>query len=157
VSDLSKFIDDEFGGDLVPLSTLYDPSARDPSTIGLYPATLPIEVALHETPLQELKAEYGFTDEEWSALPHNPQFISDLKAAKDMLKKEGMSFRAKARLQADELLKRSWILIHSSTEQVPPSVQADLIKATMRWAGYDNKEAVAGGQTNGFNIQINLR
>lgn len=156
MGNLEKFIDDEFGEyPLVP--SLYDPDARDPSTIGLYPATLPIEVALHETPLSELKSEYGFNDEEWAALPHNPQFVADLKAAKDMLKKEGMSFRAKARLQADELLKRSWILIHSSTETVPPSVQADLIKATMRWAGYDNKEAVAGGQTNGFNIQINLR
>lgn len=158
MSDLTDFIDDEFG-DRRLLPSLYDPDARDPSKIGLYPATLPIEVALHETPLQELKAEYGFTDEEWSALPHNPQFISDLKSAKDMLKKEGMSFRAKARLQADELLKRSWILIHSSTDLVPPSVQADLIKATMRWAGYDNKEMTGGpgGQANAFNIQINLR
>jgi hypothetical protein len=77
--DLTKFIDDEFGGDFTPLPTLHDPDARDPSTIGLYPATLPIEVALHETPLPELKAEYGFTDEEWSALPHNPQFIATSK------------------------------------------------------------------------------
>jgi hypothetical protein len=156
MGSLTKFIEDEFGD--YPLSpNLHDPDARDPSTIGLYPATLPIEVALHETPLADLKVEYGFSDEEWSALPHNPQFVSDLKAAKDMLKREGMSFRAKARLQADELLKRSWILIHSSTETVPPAVQADLIKATMRWAGYDNKEVAAGGQVNGFNIQINLR
>lgn len=157
MGDLTKFIDDEFGTYPVPLDTLYNPDARDPSKIGLYPATLPIEVALHETPLPELKAEYGFSDEEWASLPHNPQFIADLRAAKDMLKKEGMSFRAKARLQADELLKRSWILIHSSTDLVPPSVQADLIKATMRWAGYDNKEALGAAQTNGFNIQINLR
>jgi hypothetical protein len=156
MGSLTKFIEDEFGD--YPLSpNLHDPDARDPSTIGLYPATLPIEVALHETPLADLKTEYGFSDEEWAALPHNPQFVSDLKAAKDMLKREGMSFRAKARLQADELLKRSWILIHSSTEMVPPAVQADLIKATMRWAGYDNKEVAAGGQVNGFNIQINLR
>lgn len=158
MGNLSKFIDDELGGEEpIQLPSLYDPDRRDPSTIGLYPPTLPIEVALHETPLPELQAEYGLSDEEWAALPGNPQFIADLKAASDMLKKEGMSFRIKARLQADELLKRSWKLIHSSPDLVPPSVQADLIKSTMRWAGYDNKESAGASQANAFNIQINLR
>jgi hypothetical protein len=73
-----------------------------------------------------------------------------------MVKKEGMSFRLKARLQAEELLKTSWRLIHAPTDEVPPSVKADLVKATMRWAGYDNKETAAGAVNNGFNIQINL-
>lgn len=140
--------------DTLPAKTLKD-DKRDPSEL-LYPATLPIEVALRETPLPELKVEYGLTDEEWSALPSNPSFIADVRAASEMLKKEGASFRVKARLQADELLKRSWRLIHSSTDEVPPSVQADLIKATMRWAGYDVKEAAAAGAGNGLNIQINL-
>jgi hypothetical protein len=157
MGDLMQFIEDEFGD--YPLGeSLYDPDARDPAKIGAYPPTLPIEVALQEVPLADLKQEYRFSDEEWASLPTNPLFVADLKAAKEMLKKEGMTFRTKARLQADELLKRSWILIHSSTDVVPPSVQADLIKATMRWAGYDNKDAAgANGQNNAFNIQINLR
>jgi hypothetical protein len=159
VGDLTPFLDEDEAYPLRPYK-LADPVAivNDPSKIGAYPPTLPIEVALQETPLKDLQAEYHMTDEEWAALPVNPNFIADLKAAKEMLAKEGMTFKAKARLQADELLKRSWILIHSSTDVVPPSVQADLIKATMRWAGYDNKEAAgAGSQANAFNIQINLR
>jgi hypothetical protein len=155
VGELTSFMEDD--GELPRSLADYPTMSKDPSKIGLYPPTLPIEVALQETSLADIKAEYQFTDEEWAALPHNPNFISDLKAAKEMLKKEGMSFKVKARLQADELLKRSWVLIHSSTDVVPPSVQADLIKATMRWAGYDNKETAVGAVNNGFNIQINLR
>jgi hypothetical protein len=127
----------------------------NPSEI-LYPATLPIEVAMRETPPQELKVEYGFDDASWAALKLNPTFLADVKAAHDMLKKEGSSFKLKARLQADELLKRSWQMIHAPSDQVAPSVAADLLKATIRWAGYDNKEAAAGAVNNGFNIQINL-
>jgi hypothetical protein len=159
VSDIVPFIDDYDAANPLRPYKLADPVAmsNDPSRIGLYPPTLPIEVALQETSLKDLQAEYNFSDEEWAALPTNPQFIADIAAARDMLKKEGMTFKAKARLQADELLKRSWVLMHSSTDIVPPSVQADLIKATMRWAGYDNKEAAPVGAGNGFNIQINLR
>jgi hypothetical protein len=128
---------------------------RNPAEIG-YPPTLPIEIALKTATLGEIKAEYGFSDEEWEALRFNPQFLADLASAAEMVKKEGMSFRLKARLQAEELLKTSWRLIHAPTDEVPPSVKADLVKATMRWAGYDNKETAAGAVNNGFNIQINL-
>jgi hypothetical protein len=136
--------------------TPFEASAKDPASIG-YPPTLPIEVALKTATPQELKVEYGFSDEEWAALPSNPYFMADLAAAVEMVKKEGMSFKLKARLQAEELLKESWRMIHSKGEEAaPPSVKADLIKSTMRWAGYDNKENAAGTVNNGFSIQINL-
>jgi hypothetical protein len=64
-----------------------------------------------------------------------------------------MSFKLKARLQAEELLKTSWRLIHEPTTGA--AVRADLIKATMRWAGYEQKEA-AGTASSNLNIQINL-
>jgi hypothetical protein len=67
-----------------------------------------------------------------------------------------MSFKLKARLQAEELLKTSWRLIHAPAEEVPSSVKADLLKATMRWAGYDIKEQAVAGGGNALNIQINL-
>lgn len=130
---------------------------RDPARLG-YPATLPVEIALKTAPLHEIKEEYGFTDEEWAELRHDPVFLADLQRAVEMVKEEGASFRLKARLQAEELLKSSWRLIHSPADQVPPSVKADLIKATMRWAGYDDKvgKAADAGNANNLNIQINL-
>lgn len=131
----------------------YDPK-RDPAAIG-WPPTLPIEIALKTAPMAEIRDAYGFSAEEWMALKDNPEFLADLAAAVAMVKEEGMSFKLKARLQAEELLKTSWRLIHAPIDEVPSSVKADLIKATARWAGYDAKDN-GGGQANSLNIQINL-
>ena len=130
-------------------------SRADPAQLA-WPASLPIEIALKTSPLEVLREEYGYTVAEWEALPHNPVFIQDLAQALETVRQEGMSFRLKARLQAEELLKSSWRLIHSSSDVVPPNVKADLIKATMRWAGYDNKDTAAAGANNALSIQINL-
>jgi hypothetical protein len=140
-------------GDLVDIKS-YNPG-KDPAAIG-WPPTLPVEIALKTAPMSEIREAYGYSLDEWMALKGDPAFLADLAAAMQMVKKEGMSFKLKARLQAEELLKTSWRLIHAPQDEVPSSVKADLLKATMRWAGYDVKEqaAVTGGA--GLNIQINL-
>lgn len=127
----------------------------DPAAM-TWPPTLPFEIALKTAPLDQIREEYGFDEAEWAALPQNPLFVADLAAAVEAVKKDGMSFKIKARLQAEELLKQSWRLIHAPADEVPPSVKADLIKATMRWAGYDAKEAAATTNANAFQININL-
>jgi hypothetical protein len=132
----------------------YQPQ-RDPASLG-WPPTLPIEIALKTAPMNDIREAYGYSQAEWMALKDNIDFLADLAAAVQMVKKEGMGFKLKARLQAEELLKTSWRLIHASNDEVPSSVKADLLKATMRWAGYDNKEQAQGAVNNGFNIQINL-
>lgn len=152
---VDRFINSIYFEHVGEVTKIEEETPRDPSLIG-YPPTLPIELALKTASPAELKVEYGFTDEEWAALRYDQMFLADVMAAAEMVKKEGMTFKLKARLQAEELLKESWRLIHSKSADVPPSVKADLIKSTMRWAGYDNKEAIAGGQVNGLNIQINL-
>lgn len=140
---------------ITPMNALGQ-DARDPATLG-YPATLPIELALKTATPSELQAEYGYTNEEWNALRYDPAFLADLTQAVEMAKQEGMSFKLKAKLQAEELLKTSWKLIHAPHDQVSPTVKSDLIKSTMRWAGYDEKNANAGGQLGtGLAIQINL-
>lgn len=138
------------------LSTIknYDPG-RDPAAIG-WPPTLPIEIALKTAPMNDIRDAYGYSQAEWIALKDNPEFLADLAAAVAMVKEEGMSFKLKARLQAEELLKTSWRLIHAPIDEVPSSVKADLIKATARWAGYDAKDNGGGGSGNSLNIQINL-
>jgi hypothetical protein len=96
----------------------------------------------------------------WPASPfgRSAGFIADLKAVVEELRKDGMSFKMKARLQAEELLKTSWRLIHSNNDDVPPNVKADLIKFTIRAAGLDGSkdQAAAGSQSNALQININL-
>jgi len=135
------------------LTTIEAP--RDPAQLG-YPPTLPVEVALKTAPLDVIRQEYGYSIEEWHELKHDPAFLTDLAAACEMVRKDGMSFKLKAKLQAEELLKTSWKLIHGDPSEVSAAVKADLIKATARWAGYDEKPGMGQGVGNALSIQINL-
>ncbi len=128
---------------------------NDPAKLAWSPA-LPIELALKTASPHELKEHYGYNDEEWQALRSNPVFIAELTGACDAMKQEGMTFKMKARLQAEAMLETSWRLVHAPGSEVPANVKADLIKSTARWAGYDSKDATGGPGGTALNIQINL-
>lgn len=133
-------------------------SLADPATIG-FPPTLPVELALHEQPIKEICESYGITKSEWDELRHSPVLIRAVQEYVDMLRIEGMSFRLKARLQSEELLKTSWNLIHSDSKDTPAAVKADLIKFTVRAAGLDASGTKGDGSLPGAGVtalQINL-
>jgi len=73
------------------------------------------------------------------------------------IQNNGLSFKTKAKVQAEELLGTSWNLIHDPG--VSPSVKADLIKSTVKWAGYEPKtDTIDAGLGSGavrINININ--
>ncbi len=143
------------------LALLDPPLQKDPTGL-VWPPTLPIERALKTASPQELQLEYGYTDAEWAALPRNPVFMRELAGACELVRQEGMSFKLKAKLIAEENLKQVWKLIHSSNTEVPPAVKGRLIELTARWAGFDPKTNGEGGAASGpvnantLNIQINL-
>ena len=128
---------------------------HDPARVA-WPSSLVLELALKTATPQELKEHYGFSDEEWAALRENETFLAELGAMVEEVKKDGMSFKLKARLQAEAMLETSWRLVHAPGSEVAANVKADLIKTTFRVAGFDNKEAAAGAGGGQFNIQINL-
>jgi len=137
------------------LTTQLNPD--DPAEIEVYPPQLPLEVAMRTASVKELCEAYNLTKEQWDALRLNPMFVRDVTYWADNLKKEGGTFKAKARLQAEELLKTSWQLIHSHNDDVAPNVKADLIKFTVRAAGLDgSKDQVNNTQQNALSININL-
>jgi hypothetical protein len=72
---------------------------------------------------------------------------------RDEIREKGMTFRLKARAQAEELLTTSWSLIHHP--DVSAAVKADLIKSTVKWAGLEVK-GDAPESTGGVSITINL-
>lgn len=127
----------------------------DPSELG-YPPTLPVEVALQTAPEEAIREAYEFTPEQWQALWTSERFRADVASAHRMLSEEGMSFRAKARLQAEELLKTSWAMIHDRSGDVPPSVKADLLKFTVRAAGLEASPKDAAAQITPLQINISL-
>lgn len=135
----------------------------DPSNYG-WPPGLPIELALAKRQgmkPREVCTSYGLAQTDYQRLCQDPGFIKALETAFEEISKDGVTFRRKAQVQAEELLKTSWSLIHDASGDVPANVKGDLIKWTMRVAGYDasydQKAAAANAQaTNALQIVINL-
>lgn len=140
---------------LFDLSTPQDAEdkPRNPALL-TWPATLPVEIALRTASPQALRDAYGISDAEWEALTAHPVFLADIRNAVEALKKDGMSFRKKAALQAEALLETSWRMIHDA--DVADTVRADLIKFTTRVAGLDASKEQAANNAPALNIQINL-
>lgn len=82
-------------------------------------------------------------------------FLDRVSTYRNEVRDKGITFRLKARTQAEELLKTSWLLIHSS--ETSAAVKADLIKSTVKWAGLEPKgDIVADDGGGGVRITINL-
>jgi hypothetical protein len=82
-------------------------------------------------------------------------FLKKVDHLRDEVREKGMTFRLKAKAQAEELLTTSWTLIHSP--DVSATVKADLIKSTVKWGNLEpTKDTVEVGSGGGVTIQINL-
>lgn len=124
----------------------------NPAELG-FPASLPLELAMQtDTPAAICRC-YGLGRDDLAALIVHPVFIKAYQEALEMLKVEGMSFKLKARLQAEAYLSTSYAMV--TNPGTSDAVRADLMKNTVRWAGYDAKAAEVGSGP-AFNIQINL-
>lgn len=141
------------------LATFLDRDSKDPTSL-VWPPTLPIELALKTATPGELRVEYGYTPEEWEQLRTNSVFLKELAGACELVRQEGMSFKLKAKLIAEENLKEVFRLTRDPA--CPAQVRGKLIELTARWAGFDprtnGEDAAAAGalQANTLNIQINL-
>lgn len=142
---------------LTTIAGLYE--QKDPTSL-VWPPTLPIELALKTATPREIQLEYAYSDEEWLALRQNPVFLKELAGACELVRQEGMSFKLKAKLIAEENLKQVWKMIHADHVLVPAAVKGRLIELTARWAGFDPRTLPEGGAgpvgANTLNIQINL-
>jgi hypothetical protein len=143
--------------EMIMFQSLEDHKAlkRDPALLG-YPPTLPIEVALRTGTNAEICKSYGISKDEWQVLINDPTFRADVAKAMEIMQQEGMSFKLKARLQAEEMLKKIWRMVHANDGSVPPAVKADLIKFTIRAAGYDGSADKGAGNQQALQININL-
>lgn len=144
---------------MASLPAFLEHDSKDPTSL-VWPPTLPIELALKTASPAELRLEYGYSQHEWAALRTNEVFLKELAGACELVRQEGMSFKLKAKLIAEENLKEVFRLTRDPTCQA--AVKAKLIELTARWAGFDprtNGEDVVGGGAlvaNTLAIQINL-
>ncbi len=103
--------------------------------------------------LPEILARHSLSSSELADISKDPVFDKKVKHYRDEIREKGITFRLKARAQAEELLTTSWSLIHHP--DVSAAVKADLIKSTVKWAGLEVK-GDAPESTGGVSITINL-
>ena len=105
--------------------------------------------------LDEVKNRHGISASELVVFNKDPVFLKKVESYRDEIRDKGMTFKLKARAQAEELLTTSWTLIHSPDGS--PAVKADLIKSTVKWGGLEPKNDVqTEGAGGGVKITINL-
>lgn len=105
--------------------------------------------------LQEIMGRHNITANDILAFNADPIFLKKVEHYRGEVRDKGLTFKLKARAQAEELLTTSWLLIHDPA--VSPAVKADLIKSTVKWAGLEPKDAVSGDAgAGGVKITINL-
>ena len=103
----------------------------------------------------EVKERHGLTEQDLQRVEGQVLFEKAVDSYRREIVEKNLTFRLKARVQADELLRQSYVMIHD--EEVPASVRADLIKSTVKWAGLDGvSDAEKQAQTGGVSININL-
>ena len=105
--------------------------------------------------LGELLVRHSLVADDILRFRADPVFLKRVGDYREEIRDKGMTFRLKARAQAEELLTTSYLLIHDAS--VSPAVKADLIKSTVKWAGLEPRPDTpdaAGG--NNVRITINL-
>lgn len=105
--------------------------------------------------VDEVKQRHKVSGQDISGYKNDPVFMKRVSAYRDDIKEKGLTFKLKARAQAEELLTTSWTLIHNP--DVSAAVKADLIKSTVKWAGLETKaDDGDAGAAGGVKITINL-
>jgi hypothetical protein len=105
--------------------------------------------------LQEVISRHNISASDILTFNADPVFLRKVEGYRTEVREKGLTFKLKARAQAEELLTTSWLLIHDPA--VSPAVKADLIKSTVKWAGLEPKTDVAAeSSAGGVRITINL-
>jgi len=106
--------------------------------------------------LQEVMGRHSIDANDLIMFKRDPVFLKKVEHYRDEVREKGMTFRLKARAQAEELLTTSYLLIHDPG--VSPAVKADLIKSTVKWggAGRPRTTTTLEGAAGGVRITINL-
>jgi hypothetical protein len=104
--------------------------------------------------LQEVMDRHKITADDILTFNTDPVFLKKVEHYQNEVRDKGLTFRLKARAQAEELLVTSWHLIHDPA--VSPAVKADLIKSTVKWGGLEPKNTEVSEGGGGVRITINL-
>jgi len=104
--------------------------------------------------LDELRARHHITVEDLTNFNKDSVYLKKVESYRAEIVEKGMTFKLKARAQAEELLTTSWTMIHSP--ETSAAVKADLIKSTVKWGGLETSNTNTEETSGGVKITINL-
>jgi hypothetical protein len=113
---------------------------------------LTFELALGLDDSGAIFARYGYDHEAAIKLIKQPVFQHVLKAYVDDVKENGLTYKNKAKLQAEVLLVDAFEIARDP--EAPAAVRADLIKWHAKVADYEPKQNAPQAAGNGFALQI---
>lgn len=115
---------------------------------------LACELAMKLEKSEEIFARYGYTAEQALELMDSASFSEILTRVGDELKKNGITFRTKARAIAEDLLPHAYDM--ATDPYQPASVRADLIKWAAKVGGLEPKEKDEGKTGGGLTLNISF-
>lgn len=105
-----------------------------------------------EEPLEIVK-RYNISPKEWRSLEKRPEVQNAIALAKSDMEKSGVTFKNKARLMADAMLKD--LFRNAMRDDVPVKDKAQALQTVGKYAGLETSPA-AGQQGGGFSITISI-
>ena len=104
--------------------------------------------------LDEIRTRHKITVDDIVKFNTDKVYLKKVESYRTEIVDKGMTFKLKARAQAEELLTTSWTMIHSL--EVSSAVKADLIKSTVKWGGLETNNTNTEDASGGVKITINL-
>ena len=149
VGDLAVLPAEE-GGSMIVKESNFKPSTP---TQASFDPRFAFEVALGMESPDKIYPRYDLTEEEWYAIAVSSVFKKTVAKYQEEILEGGLSFRLKAKVQAEAYLTDAHLIIkHPLT---PPAVKADMIKWVTKVADLEPKSSKTDGAPT-FNLQINL-
>lgn len=127
----------------------------DPSFFG-WPPQLVYEMAMGDSPPQDVCAAYGLSKTQATILLNNPIFIAHFNRAREEMMEHGMPVRTKAMLVVDEGIGVVRGIMHDS--EAPPMARLEAFKQLTALAELAQKKPAAdqGTGQQPFHININM-
>lgn len=110
------------------------------------------ELALEMEEPEDIFRRYGYTEDQALTLMASTSFAALLARVGKEIRESGLSFRTKARAQAEELLGHSFQI--ATDPLAPTSERVKLIQWTTRVAGLEPKEKDDGAGRGGFTLNL---
>lgn len=123
-------------------------------TINPWDPRLVMDLAIGIDSAEDISERYDLSTNALDALYGIKSFRQEVAAVMKDVRENGVTFRAKAKIQAEDYLEIMDKLIYNS--EIPAGVRLDAIKSAVKWAGLEPKDEKTHEDIPQVNIQINF-